>query len=253
MHSIASLTADLHALGLKAGDLVVVHTSFRSLGSVEHGPNGLIAALEYALGPEGTLVMPTMTDGERVFDPRRTPTVSMGITAELFWRRPGVVRSTHPSGSFAAKGPLAERICAPQPVSPPHGVESPPGRVYELDGRVLLLGVHHSESTVIHVAESIAGVPYGVEYPCMVEVNGVAERVMVRETDHCCRGFRQVEGWVNVRIGRVGDSEARLVEARELVDASVRRLREAPLLFLCARDAGCEECDRARESMRERV
>jgi aminoglycoside 3-N-acetyltransferase len=249
MHSIANLTADLHALGVEPGGLLLVHTSFRSLGHVEHGPNGLIAALENALGPEGTLVMPTMTDGESVFDPRRTPSVSMGITAELFWRKPGVVRSTHPGGSFAAKGPLAEWICAPQPLSPPHGIESPPGRVYQAGGSVLLLGVHHSESTVIHVAESIARVPYGVEHPCVVEVNGVVERVMVRETDHCCRGFTQVEDWVAVRVGRVGDATARLAEARELVETTVERLKRQPLLFLCGPEEGCEECDRARQSV----
>ncbi|MGK3989420.1 AAC(3) family N-acetyltransferase [Sorangium sp. So ce136] len=36
---------------------------------------------------------------------------------------------------------------APQPLSPPHGPDSPPGRVHELGGQVLLLGVTHAEST----------------------------------------------------------------------------------------------------------
>ena len=79
---------------------------------------------------------------------------------------------------------------------------------------------------MIHVAESIARVPYGVEHPCVVEVNGIVERVMVRETDHCCRGFRQVEDWVRVRSGPVGDSTARLVEARELA-ACISRIQHA--------------------------
>lgn len=34
----------------------------------------------------------------------------MGITAELFWRQPGVLRSTHPGASFAAVGPHAEIV-----------------------------------------------------------------------------------------------------------------------------------------------
>lgn len=250
MHSLARIVADLNALGLRPGGILLVHTSFRSLGDVEKGPLGLIAALETAVGVEGTLVMPTMTDGEGVFDPRFTKTVSMGITAELFWRQPGVVRSTHPGGSFAAKGPAAIQICAPQPLSPPHGIDSPPGRVYARGGQVLLLGVQHSESTVLHVAEDLADVPYGVEHPCMVEENGVAVRKMVRETDHCCRGFRKLEEWMPVRVGRVGDAQARLVDARQAVDVAVEHLRREPLVFLCPPSARCEECDVARASKR---
>ncbi len=103
--------------------MLLVHTAFRAVGPVQGGPLGLIRALRAALGPAGTLVMPTMTDGATVFDPRSTPTDGMGITAELFWKQPGVLRSTHPGGSFAAQGPLAARICAAQPLSPPHGPE----------------------------------------------------------------------------------------------------------------------------------
>lgn len=198
--------------------------------------------------------MPTMTDGESIFDPRSTPTTDMGIVAETFWRQPGVVRSTHPGGSFAAEGPHAETICAPQPLSPPHGRDSPPGRVLDLGGQVLLLGVHHSESTMLHVAESIAGVPYSVEHPAVVEIDGKAKTMMIAETDHCCRGFRQLDEWLEprglLRRGKVGNADARLVGARELVDVALEHLRADPLVFLCAPDAGCEECDAARASVR---
>src|SRR5712672_1405109 len=128
----AELEQQLRSLGVRAGGVLLVHTSFREVRPVEGGPLGLIRALRRALGARGTLVMPAMTDGATVFDPRSTPTEGMGITAELFWRQPGVLRSTHPGGSFAAEGPLAERICAPQVLSPPHGPDSPLGRVHDL-------------------------------------------------------------------------------------------------------------------------
>lgn len=162
----------LRALGVRRGGVLLVHTSFRAVRPVEGGPMALIEALKDALGPEGTLVMPTMTDGESPFDPARTPTWQMGITAELFWRRPGVRRSGHPGGSFAAAGPHAEEICAPQPLSPPHGPDSPVGRVHDLDGQVLLLGVGHSESTTLHLAEAVACVPYSIAHPTVVVVDG---------------------------------------------------------------------------------
>lgn len=247
-----STVAQLLALGVTPGGVLLVHTSFRAVRPVEGGPLGLIDALRRALGPTGTLVMPTMTDGETVFDPRTTPSHAMGIVAETFWRQPGVVRSTHPGGSFAAQGPLAERICAAQPLSPPHGTDSPPGRVHELGGQVLLLGVTHGESTMLHVAESIANVPYAVAHPCMVEVGGVAERVMILETDHCCRGFTRMDEWLDARglqrEGKVASANAKLADARDVVAVAVQKLREDPLVFLCAPSEGCEECDEARTS-----
>jgi len=218
---------------------------------------GLIDALGRALGPAGTLVMPTMTDGETLFDPRSTPSDQMGITAELFWRQSGVVRSTHPGASFAAAGPLAERICAPQPLTPPHGQESPPGRVHEFGGQVLLLGVEHSESTMLHVAESIAGVPYSVLHPCLVDVGGAPQRVMIPETDHCCRGFRRMNEWLVLRglqrEGRVGNASAKLSDAREIVGVAVERLTREPLVFLCPPSEGCDECDEARKSVKSPI
>lgn len=251
--TVNRIAADLRALGVRPGGVLLVHTSFKAVGPVEGGPSGLIRALRAVLGDDGTLVMPTMTDGESVFRPEATPTAGMGITAETFWRQPGVLRSGHPGGSFAAAGPHAPGICAPQPLSPPHGPDSPPGRVHALGGQVLLLGVSHSEDTTLHVAEALAHVPYWIEHPCVVEEDGHARTVPIRETDHCCRGFGLLDGWLRERglqrEGRVGDAHARLCESRDIVAVAVAHLTADPLIFLCPPDAGCEECDLARSSV----
>jgi aminoglycoside 3-N-acetyltransferase len=250
---VEEIVDQLAALGIQAGGVLLVHTSLRAVGPVAGGPEGLIEALRRALGPEGTLVMPAMSDGESVFDPRETPTHGMGVVAETFRRLPGVVRSTHPGGSFAARGPHAERICAPQPLEPPHGPDSPPGRVRDLDGQVLLLGVSHDASTTIHVAEAIAEVPYGVAHPCVVVIDGAPRRVAIRETDHCCRNFALLDGWLRARglqrEGRVGRGEARLARSRDVVEVAVERLRANPFVFLCPPGAGCDECDAARRGV----
>ncbi|MFO0749072.1 MAG: AAC(3) family N-acetyltransferase [Myxococcota bacterium] len=251
--SPSEVARELRALGVRPGAVLLVHTSFRAVGPIDGGPLGLIAALREALGEAGTLVMPTMTDGETPFDAASTPSVGMGIVAETFWRQPGVLRSGHPGGSFAAAGPLAAAICAPQPLSPPHGPDSPPGRVHALDGQVLLLGVGHSESTTLHVAEALARVPYAVSHPCVVVDGGVPRTLMIAETDNCCRGFAQLDGWLRARglqrEGRVGQAGARLAAARDVVAVALERLAADPLCFLCAADAGCEECDDARRSI----
>lgn len=251
--SNSKVERDLRNLGVREGGVLLVHTSFRAVRPVEGGPLGLIRALQAVLGPQGTLVMPTMTAGDTVFDPRSTPTDAMGITAELFWRQPGVLRSTHPGGSFAAAGPLAGQICAPQPLSPPHGPDSPVGRVHALAGQVLLLGVTHSENTTLHLAEALAEVPYSISHPCVVEADGEVKTVMIPETDHCCRGFQIADHWLRVhalqREGKVGNAHARLCDARSLVMLALEHLAANPLAFLCPAGTGCEECDAAHASI----
>lgn len=251
--SIAQVVGQLEALGVRRGGVLLVHTSYRAVRPVRGGPLGLIEALTTAVGERGTLVMPTMTDGASIFDPAQTPTLDMGITAELFWRQPGVVRSTHPGASFAARGPAADAICAPQPLAPPHGPDSPVGRVWALDGQVLLLGVGHDANTTVHLAEVIADVPYQISHPCVVEVEGTPREVLIPETDHCCRGFARLDAWLRAdgtqRDGPVGHARARLMRARDVVRVALGHLDRAPLVFLCGPSTGCAECDRARASL----
>ena len=147
----------------------------------------------------------------------------------------------------------AERIVADPLPLPPHIPESPVGRVHELDGRVLLLGVGHDADTTIHLAELVAGVPYRVPKHCTVLQGGVPVRVEYGENDHCCRRFTLVDDWLREagrqREGRVGNAHARLARSRDVVGAVVARLADDPLLFLHAPEAGCDDCDEARASV----
>jgi aminoglycoside 3-N-acetyltransferase len=125
--------------------------------------------------------------------------------------------------------------------------------VHELGGQVLLLGVGHSANTTLHLDESIAGVPYAVLRPCVVDVPGVPQRIMIPETDHCCRRFELADGWLKAaglqREGKVGNAHARWFGSRELVTLAVEQLTADPLVFLCPPGDQCPECDEARASI----
>ena len=249
---IAELSEQLRALGVTRGGVLLVHTSFRAVRPVENGPTGLIEALRTALGPDGTLVMPSWTGDDAPFDPRSTPAArDLGVTADTFWRMPGVRRSAHPF-AFAAAGPHAERISADPLPLPPHRPESPVGRVHELDGQVLLLGVNHDADTTLHLAELMADVPYRAPKHVTVLESGRPTRIEYGENDHCCQRFTFADDWLRERglqrEGIVGHAHARLMRSRDIVRVATEQLARDPLLFLHARGE-CEECDIAWESV----
>ena len=249
---LAAVTEHLRALGVERGGVLLLHTSFSNVAPIEDGPLGLIAALRDALGPAGTLVMPSMSDDDdQPFDPRRTSCIGMGVVAESFWKLPGVLRSDSPH-AFAAIGPGAAHITADHPLEVPHGPDSPVGRVHDLDGQVLLLGVGHDADTTVHLAETIAGVRYRLPKYATVLRAGVPTRCEYREIDHCCQSFNLVDGWLEAegrqRRGIVGHAEARLARSRDIVDVAVRRLRENETVFLHPPGVDAE-CDEARSSI----
>jgi aminoglycoside N3'-acetyltransferase len=246
------LTAQILELGVTPGAVLLVHTSFSRVGPVGGGPRGLIDALQAAVGPNGTLVMPSMSDDDEIpFDPRSTPCRGMGVVADMFWRAANVLRSNSPH-AFAAIGPEAARITTDHPLDVPHGLNSPVGRVHELDGQILMLGVGHDANTTIHLAESLAGVRYRRQKSVVVIDSGQRKRYCYGEIDHCCDNFNLVDQWLDAgrgqRRGRVGNSEARLARSRDVVTTVSARLRANETVFL--HELGVDvECDEARASI----
>jgi aminoglycoside N3'-acetyltransferase len=245
------LIEQLRTLGVEPGGVLLVHTSYRAVRPVEGGPRGLIDALRGALGPAGTLVMPSWSDDDDTpFDPARSPVAQdLGVVAKTFGTLSGVRRSDHPF-AFAGVGPQAEAVLADPLPLPPHIPESPVGRVHDLDGQVLLLGVNHDADTTLHLAEAISGVPYGIPRHCTVLRGGALVRIDYLENDHCCERFTLADEWLRAaglqREGRVGNAHARLARSREIVRVARAELARDPLIFLHPAGSGCDECDRAR-------
>lgn len=181
-----SLAHDLRALGLESGDVVLVHSSLRSLGWVCGGAVAVVQALRDALGPDGTLVVPTQTmvnsdpklwsrppvpeswwpvirDTMPAFDPRITPSVKLGVIPEIVRTWPGAVRSNHPHTSFAALGPAAGELMAEHRLDSQLGEASPLAALERAGAKVLLLGVGFDSCTAFHLAE------YRVENPTLME------------------------------------------------------------------------------------
>jgi len=237
----ADLVRDLRALGVAAGDVLLVHSSLSRLGWVCGGPQAVIEALLELVGPDGTLVMPAFSthitdpanwtnppvpeswwpvirEHSPAYDPRRTPTRMLGAVAELFRTWPGVDRSAHPHDSFAALGPKSAPILHPHPLDDGMGERSPLARLHDLDARVLLLGVGHGNNSSLHLAEHRA------DYPGKRRVTegapargGWAEFETLYYDD---RDFEEIgEGFgERAASGPAGRGTALLMSQREIVD-----------------------------------
>ena len=108
------ITEDLRQLGVRKSTTLLVHSSLSSMGFVVGGAPAVIRALRAAIGPEGTLVMPTHSweragRGDFSFDLLETPSC-VGAISEAFRTMPGVTRSLHPTHSVAVIGPAGARV-----------------------------------------------------------------------------------------------------------------------------------------------
>lgn len=253
--TIASLVAGLGELGLVVGDIAIVHSSLSALGWVAGGPQTVVEALLRAVGEAGTIVMPTqsgqLSDPERwsnppvpvdwigilreetpAYDARLTPTRAMGAVVECFRNHEGTRRSAHPTVSVAANGPLADEIVGLHPLTPGLGDSSPLGRLYELDAKVLLLGVGHANNTSLHLAEHRADWPGKTtrREGAPVLTGGVRQWVTYEDLELDEGDFDEIgaafastgrEG-----TGRVGQGVGRICAQRAIVDFAVEWIKQ---------------------------
>jgi len=125
----------------------------------------VIDALTDAVGPDGTLMMPSFNHGRAYgkngpgyYDPTETRTTN-GAVPELFWRLPGVRRSIHPTHAFAAQGPRAAGYIDLHHRTLTTGHDSPLGKLWHDGGWCLFIGVDYRSNTFHHVVETVTRAP----------------------------------------------------------------------------------------------
>ncbi len=169
IYSYRNIVEAYDALGIRAGDTVLVHSDLRRLFAFEDPAPGVVLdahyrALREVLGEQGTVVVPTnsfnLCNTETVFDVEQTPSHGRGVLSEFVRKLPGARRSFHPFVSYAAIGPRAEFLTA-DVSRHAYGPETAKARLVESDAWCISIGLtpNMTCSTVHHV-EQLMAVPY---------------------------------------------------------------------------------------------
>jgi len=165
--TIDDICAGVRAIGVQLGDIVFFHSSLKSMGYVVGGANAVIEGFLKAVGPEGTVAVPTLwwngTQDIREWNPDTSPSYP-GLITETFRQRPDSVRSNNPTHSVSAIGKLAEALTAD------HGKwgrrvciygdtafaeASPWERLYQWNAHYCFLGVDFSCNTMGHYCQCV--------------------------------------------------------------------------------------------------
>jgi aminoglycoside 3-N-acetyltransferase len=240
-----SLTIDLKRLGVKEGMTIIVHSSLSSLGWVCGGPVTVVQALMDVIGENGTIVMPTQTgdnsDPENwgnppvpkewwdtirenmpAYHPDYTPTRSMGRIVEVFRTYPNVKRSNHPTYSFAAWGKNSDYILSEHSLEEGFGERSPLGKIFELDGYILLIGTGYDSNTSLHLAEHNIPNQQRINKGSALFEDGVRVWKEYTEINYDSDVFEELgsdfELYHSIGSGEVGLAKCKLISQRELVD-----------------------------------
>lgn len=245
MLAFDDLVSGFRDLGVQPGDTLLVHSSYKSFGPVDGGPQTVVDALLAALGADGTLIMPTFNfdfNKGQPWDVRSTPS-KMGILTELVRKDPRAKRVFHPFYSFAVLGKHAEMLGGLRYKSS-YERNSVFGKLRDLDGKIMVIGLSYTNSmTFFHHVEQMEGVDYRFLKQFTGEVtdwDGTTKtdtfEMLVRDID---KGvvtevdpmgeLMEKEGVI--KVGRIGEAAVKLMQANPVYEFTARAMRRDPHLL----------------------
>jgi aminoglycoside 3-N-acetyltransferase len=263
MNSLTSsqLENDLRtSCGIQAADILIVHSSLKSIGHVDGGPATVVRSLLNVIDPGagGTLLMPTFSDPrpDGLFHMASTPSRT-GLVTEAFRTWPDAIRSRHPTHSVTACGPRAAEFIKGHDSAGPLSAGSPFHLAALAGAKVLMIGCTLTSCSIIHVAEDIVRVPYlgKVFYPgydktlTLADIDGSRNIFEPRDVPGDSDGFDIVEPPLRqtgmMRECRLGNARCMLFRALDGLNAAVDILKKNPAGLLCA-NPRCPVCPAAR-------
>lgn len=234
----AQIKKSLQEMGLKKGDIVLLHSSYISMGPVQGGPKAVVDAFLEVLGKEGTFLVP-------VFG-------ALGVITDEVKSRKNAVISSAPVGTLAAIGKNAEKLLKDHwKADTAHGKDTPFTRIADMDGYICLLGVDQDRNTTLHGVEALLELPYLRETTATFktpEGKSVTKTWKYYPGPH--RDFIGLDKYLAglSKMGRIGNAQVRLTPAADLFEVCLAIGREEPAFVLCD-NPSCMDCVKQRAAI----
>ena len=239
------LISKFKKLGIKNDDVVLVHSSFNSLGPVSNGPSDVIDALLSVLGKNGTLIVPTFNfdfcNGNS-FDVNETPS-QMGVITEFVRKNPNSTRTKDPVYSFSIMGNLKEKL-GNLDYDSCYGKDSMFAQLRKYNGKILIIGLAYNDSmTFFHHVEELEGCDYRYfkEFRGnLIDFDGTQKRTKIKifvrnlekkvETDVDKMGvILEDNGLVN-KI-KIGNADVKFLDANQVYNKTIEELKNNPYVL----------------------
>ena len=244
--SFDELVLNFQKLGLTNGDVLLVHSSYKSFGGVEGGPQTVIDALRSILTEEGTLIVPTFNYdfcNGKPFDVKKTPS-KMGIISELVRTNSNSKRTLDPVFSFAILGKHRDYL-ANLRNDHSFGPNSIFAKLRELDAKIMIIGLTYNESMTFfhHIEET-----QGCDYRYFKEFRGnITDYDEVKQDGKIVLFVRDIERGVQNAVDKmglimeqegivkkiaVGESEIKIMKANDAYQRTAEEMKMNPHILI---------------------
>jgi len=250
------VSAALKRLGIRRGDVVMAHSSLSDFGYIDGGAQTLIDCLLDAVGPRGTLAMPTHSlswIGNPPYDATRSPSFTGAVPA-AFLKRKGVIRTAHPTHSVAIYGPLARALAAGHTAAvAPQSRAGFWGNFVAANGKVALLCKPDS-NTLLHSGELWADSPYPSSRVHYLKSGRRVETTIPGMPWHVS-SFANVHAALKRRGKMIttplGESEIHSLRAKDGVEEMMSQVKRNPYVVTRA-GCSCRWCNYVRAELDKR-
>ena len=191
IYTKSELFSQLEALRMPRDRVVLMHSSLRLIGQIEGGASALLDILiDYFTAEGGLFCVPThtwanlwATDKEFTLDVCDVHTC-LGAFSDLAVADGRGIRTENPTHSMVVFGQRDKaEAFAKGEIDTPSGTapESCYGKIYEMGGFVLLVGVSHARNTYLHAVDEMMKLPNRItDTPTEVKVRRASGEVLTR-------------------------------------------------------------------------
>lgn len=221
---------------VKNTDKLTMHCSLRAIGEIEGGADGLIDAMKSYLS-EGLFLVPThtwanVTPENPIFDVK-TSVPCIGTLPKIAAFRSDGIRSLHPTHSLTVFGKgAAEYVEGEEKSATPAPIGGALSRLYEENGKILLIGVGQERNTYLHAVDERLNIPNRLSPEgFVIKIIDADGKEMFSPPFHCHKAVgssdismqypnyeRAFEYHGAITYHRLGNATVRCCDARKMTD-----------------------------------